>query len=494
LKSFTDALKTSNAGKDPNPMEARFGDFSTALASSLSAPNGEANVVAMITQIMATNSAPAVQETGKALLAELEARRKARIDALTTKVSAVLNRVSNILIKAQKPQDLDEILGSIQKLQAPQGGAYGYDQEAQGIMNQVNSAYQFVAQWQDYLSSRNSGNVQEAQNSLRNLTNSRPAGDVVLVPRSEILARITELANAPKPPNNGPVPPSPNSSSADVPAALNNIKTLEDLAPALKSLRVSTNGQGYDYAALAQLANLYANAKVGLPVSLDLNPPNIGGQPVPEMTRVRVMLLMYLLPRFIGSNAPAPKPDETVSDYLKRALVATNAAQDWPAFQLTLEAQFKVVGGNGYSPGTRSFLAGLNQEIAGQYSLAVSSYQTALQSPDDSLPTTVVRDHLAAIKKDHATEFDEGMKRFLNPPQPQPFYFNPYAGRPGMPGYVPVPAPVVAPVASPVSTNAAPVARIPSSSPAPTNVAPAGAPVPPASTNAAPTGAVPPTK
>lgn len=476
IKSFADALKTTDAAKsavDPM-MAARMPAMAMEFRSSALAQGNEANLEAMVKQMMVANPSEAVQKAGKALLAELETQKKARADALKAKVNEILARVPEILIKAKKTQELDGILGNLQKAQVPQGGMYGYDPESQAVTGQVTSAYQFVAQWQDYLSARNSGNIQEAQNALRNLLNSRPQGETMLVPRSEILARTVELATQLK---NASPSASPSTSPAalsavDIAPILNGIKTLDDMEPALKALRIASNNQNSDVAQLAQLTGLYAAAKNGLLVTLELTAPNYTNiNPDPGFERIKSMLLIYLLPRFIGSDALTPNSNETVSDYLKRSIEAAQAKQDLTLLQRIVVAETRSAKVTNVPQGTHSFLAGLNQDMAGQYAQAVTSYQNALDQPDDFLPLKVVADRLAAIKKDHPAEFDEGMKRILNPPAP--VYANPYMMRPGygypMPGY-PNPAPVATP-----SPAAAPA----------TNAAPAPAP-PPVSTNAAP--------
>jgi hypothetical protein len=481
IKSFTDAIKSSETSKsDVDPMmTARMPAMAAEFASSAMAPGGEANLEAMVKQMMATNPAEAVQKTGKALLAELAARKKARVDTLTAKVNEVLARVPDILIKAKKTQELDGILSDLQKVQAPLGGMgsydrmYGNDPDSQAVMNRVNSAYQFVAQWQDYLSARNSGNIQEAQNSLRNLLNSRSAGDATLIPRSEILARSVELAGQIK-----GIPPDASSSASpaiDTTVVLNGIKTLDDIEPAVKSLKAANS---YEFSRLAQMASLYAQARNGLPVSLDLP---FDGNPAPELVRIKSMLFVYLLPRFIGNDALTLNPNETVGDYLKRSIEAVEAKQDWSSFLRIIEAEAKIAGTNGSSPGTHSFLVGVNQEMAGQYAQAVTAYQGALSQPDDYLPSKLIGDRLAAIKKNHPAEFDEGMKRFLTPPTPVSFSTYSYGMRPGMPGY-PIapgyPTPAVVPAAGPAPSVAPATA---------TNAAPVTSAPPSASTNAAPT-------
>ena len=448
-------------------------------ASSALAQGGEVNMEAAVKQVMATYSAEAVQTAGKALLDELEADKKARLETMTKKVDDVLSHASEVLIKAQKTQELDGILDDLQKLQVPQGGMNGYDPETQALTSRVSAAYQFVAQWQDYLSYLGSGNIQEAQNTLRNLVNSRSPGEALLVPRSEILARTVALASPTKKAASDASPSAPAQPTET--SVLAGIKTLDDMEPTLRSLK-SVSNQSYDLNQLSQMIAVYADSKNGLPITLDWLASNNGANSSPELERVKSLLLIYLLPRYIGSNALTPNPGETVNDYLKRSIETVESKQDWVSLQRIIEAETKLAKTQVYPSGTQSFLAGLNQETAGQYAMAVTSYQTALRNPDDYLPAKLVGDRLAEIKKDHPTEFEEGEKRYLNPPTPS--YANPYMMmRPGMPGYgYPVsgyPNPAAMQPATSAASSGASATTVSA-----TTVAPQ---VPTVSTNAAPT-------
>ena len=481
IKNFSDALKSSSAAKPgTDPMIAeRMSEMSAQLVSSALAPGGDTQLDAMVRQIMATNSDDAVQKTGKALLDDLEARKKAKMDAVKAQVDAVLAKAPDILIKAQKTEELDGLLGDLQKVQASSGN--GYDPDSPSQVNRVNTAYQFVAQWQDYLSARNSGNIQAAQETLRNLSNSNRQGESTLVPRSEILARSVELAGATKSTAPGASGTAGTNKTPEIDSAsiINGIKTLDDMVPALKSLKAAAiypNSPTTESQILSQFIELYANCQNGLPVSIDINNANYSynGNPQPELDRVKAMLLMYLLPRFIGSNASAPNPNESVNDYLDRAIDETASKQDWVSLQRIIEAKMTISKSQNQSSGSRSFLAGLNQEIAGQYAQAVTSYQSALNMPDDTLPAKVIGDRLAALKKDHSAEFEQASKSSLNAPPPA--YANPYALRAAMgfpvPGY-PYPGNKMPNPAAALGTNTAPVA--PTLPPASTNLIPAPA-------------------
>ena len=490
VKNFADALKSAGTGKDVDPtMESRMPALEDELKMSMNTPNGGPNIEAMVKQLMLTNPSPAVQAAGKALLAELAAQKKAHLEDQTAQVSAVLARVPPILIKAQKPQDLDGILAEIQKAEMPQGGMNGYDQDIQALTNRLNNAYQFVAQWQDYLSQRNSGNIQAAQSTLQNLLNSRSVGDSTLVPRSEILARAVALAGPAKATAAGS--PSAGAPAIDEESILAGVKTLDDMEPAIRALRVAQPQDTTATQQLSQMVDLYAEAKNGLPVPFDFSAYNYNpGTTVPGLVRIKSMLILYLLPRYLGNGVSAPNANETVNNYLQRIVDAAETKEDWSTLQRIITAETRITRLQINPSGSQSFLAGLNQEMAGQYAFAVTSYESALRQPDDFLPVKVVGDRLATIKKDHPADFDAGMKSFQNPPTPA--YPNPYLMRGGyppaymIPGY-PNPAAMRAAVtaAAEVTTNApavtpppATTASTPATPPATTNAAPAPAPTP----------------
>ena len=105
------------------------------------------------------------------------------------------------------------------------------------------------------------------------------------------------------------------------------------------------------------------------------------------------------------------------------------------------------------SEGLKAFVARQNQEAAAQYSLAVMSYQTALKSGSDLVPSKVIGERLAAIQTTHPRDFDTGMERFLAPPLPrfdsgmrlpQPYYGQQPENRP-QPSLLIPPAPISSP-------------------------------------------------
>jgi hypothetical protein len=466
IKIFADTLKASEAAKpNANPdMGYRLTSVIAQLSAMDKMPGGEANVLGTVRQMMASYPAADVQKAGQALIDELEARKKTRDDAMKARVDEALARVPEILGKAQKTADLDGLLADLQKAQS---GTGGYDPDSQPYTNRLTNAYQFVAQWQDYLSARSSGNNQVALETLRNLSNSQRNGDTFL-PRSEILARLAELQKAaPVNSNSGMESPPSN----DFTEVYDGIKSLDDLEPALKKLRSQSNmnmNPGAELATLSLYASLYEASRNGLPPSLQLAPDNYFNPTLPpQFERIKAMLLIYMLPRYIGAGAPAPNPNETVADYLARATDAAEGKQDWVSLQRIIEAETKIARVQQMPQGTHYFLAGLNQEMAGQYTQAVTSYQYALREADDFVPVKVVGDRLAAIKKDHPAEYEEGMKTpptpMYNPAMMRAMMGYPLPGMNAAPGVNPtrpsIPPPTVPATTNiPSTTNSAPVA------------------------------------
>jgi hypothetical protein len=466
IQAFNDALKASNpTGTMPYGRVMPFLDPSTY-------PSGDSGLESMVQQMMSSSSSAAVQKAGEDLLTAIRDERKARLDSISAKVDAVLSSLPDIVAKADKTSDLDAVLADIQGAM-PAGSMYGGNGEEQTQINRVNAAYQFVSQWQDYLSESAAGNKQEALNTLRNLSQQRPPGPPI-VPRSTILDRIIALEPQVNPNPGFPQPQGP--VAPVVGPIIDGIKTLDDLGPAAQHAQEVTgnafgNPDAASSARLQQMASRYAEAKNGLPVSLNFTPLNSGAQAAPEFARVDAMLLAYLLPRFLGTGAPPENADETVDAYLDQVTATAIPARNWPLLQRTVLARVQIAGAQPQE--TQEFLTALNQELAGQYALAVVSYESALRAASRFIPATFIGERLAALQKDHPAEYAEGLKNAAHPPTPS-FYpvLNPYASRYGMPGY-----PVFSINPPAVSTPAPPPApaKVPDPAPvAPSKTGPAG--------------------
>jgi hypothetical protein len=445
------------------------------------------NATPVITQILMVHPSAAVQKAGRELLEEINTERKAKADAEAVEVTGVLKRLAAVIAQATKPSDLDEILIELQKYQNPGYSNPMTTEDQQRLVQEANMAFQFATGWQDYLSSMGTGNIEQARNELSNLAQN--SFGVTIVPRSHLL----ELMNPPQPVSvmqTGTLPPPPPPAAAEptVDDILDQVKTLDQMEGALKQIeslkRTLSPEENAAVVTFQNYVQCYHEIKAGLPTQLNLTNgfANLRGHE--EISRLMwLMALQALFSSF--KDALTPMPDEKPLDFVNRVIADASSREDWDLLKVALETKDSVTRSTQFGlyvpdplSGLDSMIAALNQESAGQYSLAVTSYEAALKSPNLEIPAKMIGEKLAAIQKDHPADFQSGYQQavspvvqYMNSPFNMPF-------RPGMPGYpYPYPYPNVRPasvLSIPGRTNTAP------STPAPVEKAPMKtSPVPP---------------
>jgi len=476
VKVFEEAVKASPPAKTaPGPSIFPAGRALTVedLETVRQRGDNEMSLEGVVSQLMSTHPSDDVQKAGRDVIAELEAQQKTKAEAFEAKANAVLAEAPDAVTHAKKASDHDGILKGLQELQNPQGAAYGYDASSQLLVAQINATFQFVTQWQDYLSAFNSGNMQEAQNDLRNILNNRQIDAPTFFPRSEILAKLEE-AEGGKPEAGAP--------PTDVDTILANVKTVDDVSDAMNRLEKipgPNNGPAWDWSALKTLDKTRDDALAGLPVALDLKLAVNGPVFSDDISRIEAMELRIILPIYLGTDiSDPPKKDEMLTAYLDRLITEANSGGDMGALQRVLAVKVALAGAAGDVParGTQQFLAGLSQDAGGQYAPAVISYESALKEPDAFLPVKIVAERLAAIKAAHPDEFDKGLTAFMTPAPVNPFvppgmppwmqgrFGNPYGNQISVlpiPRVVSIPARETTPSGTGPTTNSTPVNPVP---------------------------------
>jgi hypothetical protein len=221
---------------------------------------------------------------------------------------------------------------------------------------------------------------------------------------------------------------------------------------------------------LVSIERTYREFQAGLPTKFELTSPQPGDATSPSVTPLKVQLLMLVLPRYL--NLPSDltaKSGETVNQFLERIMEEARRRGDPGLLGRTRDVQRSLMTGTCYmdtTTGTNAFVAGQNQEKAGQFMLAVMSYQNALRSGGDAMPVKLIGQRLSALKAEHPQEYEEGMTHFLAPaprpweqPTPSPMPRNgpsavisvPVPGRVGSVAPTPTPAASPMPSASPAS-------------------------------------------
>ena len=451
-----------NPGMSPAFIDATIDQ----VVSQMENPSFGGNMDAQLAQITSIYTSTEVQEATTNLLNEVKKERKEKADAEITDVKALIARAGQAITQAKKPEDLDDLITEMSK---HENNRYGGNQALQGnqqLLQQLSSTFEFVKQWQNYLAHMASGETDMARNDLQNLSNNN-AGEGLL-PRSKLL----ELASPDKLlARSGTTTPSASTPALQAQAILDGIKTLDDIKPALiklEPLRQSAMGelQGA-YSELSQMQQTYQNLKAGLPIQSAMNYSyNSGAVSVPPALRTQ-LLLLTLQSRFDSFKGTPPAPGEKPTDFVDRVIADATSRQDWELLRRadSVRASLTQSAGLGYAStypgGVESIIAAAHQEDAGQFALAVQSYETALKSDDAAIPAKLIGDKLAAIQRDHPKEFADGMQLTVAPPAPRLYQSIPGRPNPLLPSGLtntPTAAPIPASLLSPgASTDASAV-------------------------------------
>ena len=127
VKVLNDALKTAATA---NGTAGRINRYPLTLAVSTDMEN-DANVESQLQNLLAQSPSPEVEQAAEAVMEELKAQRKVHFEAYTAKIDAVIARIPDALAKAQKPEDLDDIIGDIGSIEPNRAGGFPFSPEAQ---------------------------------------------------------------------------------------------------------------------------------------------------------------------------------------------------------------------------------------------------------------------------------------------------------------------------------------------------------------------------
>ncbi len=402
-------------------MAAAYADTGALMASldqvpeHMDNPNDVHNVEIQISQILTAYPLPPVQKAGQDLLDEIHLEHKAREEAVAAGIQVLLKRVAEEVGTAKKAADLDGIIADLQKFLDDR---YGFNSENQAHYQEVSAGFDFAKLWQNYLSHSASGQTQLAVSDLQNINQNNYA--LGILPRSQILDRLTAVAAA------------STSTTPEAVTILKNIKTLDEMEPALKQLsQLPQNDPATSraYNNLAPMVQLYTSIKTGLPQTINFNfvsnPNETGVSPA-----LQIQLLVFVLQHYFDSyKGAAPAADEKPGAFVDRVIADAISREDWPLLRKAINGQaylnrnsaLAMSATSNLSNGLDDLLSGVNQEAASQYGMAVASYQNALRVSDTTIPAKWIGDRLAAIKKDHPKEYEEGMEIVISSPSSKNF-------------------------------------------------------------------------
>ena len=159
--------------------------------------NDYINAVRQARQYARSARTPEIRKLWEDLVAALDAQAKTQTDAYIKQVNETVDRYGKAALAATKAEALDSILDEITTLREVrnQGGGYN-NPRAQRANQRLDGLSQFLVSWQDYLMSVESGDMESARSTLRNLSSSGNRNSPIS--RTEIIARMASLKPAAK--------------------------------------------------------------------------------------------------------------------------------------------------------------------------------------------------------------------------------------------------------------------------------------------------------
>lgn len=289
-----------------------------------------------------------------------------------------------------------------------------------------------MTQWQNFLA-QDPKDKKAAEATLDRIIG---MNQFVILPRSEILIRRYGPPPSPPPAPSPTLTPRPQGEDfADV---LAELKTPEDLVPVMVKLIEWSNDPSHitpaekpslDYTikSLSLMVGAYQDFQSGLPVKLQLllNDPARAEPLGALLSPVRGQLIKLVLPRHVAAPPEMKvQADEGAQEFLDRVVIEAVNRGNFLLADRARQTQQLLREGKLEVPREKSqpelLVDGQNQELAGQFALAVTSFQRALASGNDLVPAKAVGERLARIKAEHPREFEEGLQAFLNPRFPTP--------------------------------------------------------------------------
>ncbi len=381
----------------------------SSLKRTLATPDQD-NAEEAVTQILVYYKSPEVVALAEKLGAEIVAERADQEKREIERLEGIASRAVETAMKANRAADLDALLAEFAVGRSERNYR---SQPVQASSQKVDSARQFVLKWQSYLFAKETNDNRAAIKVLEQFlsdSSNIPAG---ALPRSKIMAMLAR--------ERGDV------SFSDVLAKLQSLDGMTTALAQLRGLQSSrSDGGDADVSALIQaltpLEKSFREFVAGVPTGVDVSQSYMDSLKtgLDIVTKLRSDLIMLMLPRYVGiAEDTKPRAGETLDGFIDRLAAEAKERGDYQA-GLNIHLARQLIRRGSASgddvTGYKTFAGAQNQEAAGQFDLAVASYQNALKSGSELVPAKFVGERLAAIKAAHPEAYEQGMLLFSDPP------------------------------------------------------------------------------
>lgn len=378
-------------------------------AEGLRAESGE-NLSAALRQISAMEGLPA--ETAaeiRGLLGDLPKLAADRDENGIAAAEALVKKVATACLAAKSEAELDPLLREVSRpLRAQFSGSE--DPRMARTYRKLQSAQRTVSQWQDYLAHRAAGNAKAADSILQSLGNQ---GEYPVIPQDEITRRLSATE--------------PVRGDKEMVAMLRGIRTLDALPAALSEIRAHAAGRAAEYSArladLGEIANSHAAFRAGF-FGVAFQTASENGQSLsvsstlndwtPELLRLKGLLLLEVLPRYLEiPAAPPPAPGEDGATYLLRLANESAGAGRWAECARIIDTYRLVAFRNQAAApgwiaedvaGLKAFAAGEQLANAQAFAEAITSFRSAAAAGGKYTPAARAAARIGEITAAHPEE------------------------------------------------------------------------------------------
>ncbi|MEM7146237.1 MAG: hypothetical protein AAF591_13955 [Verrucomicrobiota bacterium] len=322
-----------------------------------------------------------------------------------------LSQYRDVIVSAVAPEDLDSVIEVLGAKLSDAGSATQY----RGAMS---PELQFVVQWQDYLGHRARNDEQGAARVMQSLASAHPVNPIG-IPRSVML----RLASYP------PAVGGDDSDFESPEVLLAKIGGLEDLPQVLPPLLSLINRSEFNnyrsvVQALEQINKLKLQHDSGLTVTVGMR--NAYSDPEGKVMLLWAELIRATLPRRLGVEGEIEfEENESISSYLGRLTREALEAEDYGLAMRAIEERYQLLMSNSSSSSSSSDLDlkalkelqnARNHQQAFQYSMAVKSYLTCLETASSIVPIDKIREELLKIESEQEDSYKYGLGLALNSP------------------------------------------------------------------------------
>lgn len=410
---LNDQIEQLNVDPDGNQNEIlSIKQYGRQIEQALAQGNNR-NIIRILDNFGNFNPSEEVQKSMNSFKETLEKENAAKTRAYITELEGILTKTAEILQTADTSESLDKTLEALNRnnFRHNDEDIDGNNPTIRSLVDEISSARQFIAKWQEYIQASNAGNLQQSLESLHSLAQL----ETTLIPRSQILRRIAfEQFN-----------------DEDITKVLEETTSLDGVRDAIGRMsKFSGSSSNFKYGttqrevftALKTIDSTYQNFLGGLPIPDDIfrefsQPDETTG--IPAIVKLRSDLLRLMLPTVLElPENTLIKENEAIEPFLDRATHEAVHRDDISAAMRIRDIRQRIFQNSSYADkdgkALIKYYSALQQIEAKQWIIAVISLHETLESGSTFIPGAKVGKLLENLRSQHPAEYKQGIAEILD--------------------------------------------------------------------------------